>query len=291
MVGRAVVPAAGLGTRMLTATKETPKEMLPLFSVGVNGGVCVKPTLQIIFEQLFDVGVSEFCFIVGREKRSIEDHFSIDSGFIEYLSKVGKLDFASLLNDFYEKLRKSTIYFITQHYPLGFGDAVYRAKAFTSEKPFFVHAGDDVILSRGNMHLKRLINAFNELNASAVFLVDRVDDPRRYGVIEGVEVSEGVYEVKYIVEKPSKPPSNIAVVAVYIFDKRIYEGIDYAREHARGEVQLTDAIAYLVENYGGVYAVELKPDECRLDVGTPQSYWHALKKSYEYAVKGGEIEG
>jgi len=187
VVGRAVVPAAGLGTRMLTA----PKEMLPLFSVGVNGGICVKPTLQIIFEQLFDVGVSEFCFIVGREKRSIEDHFSIDSGFIEYLSKVGKLDFASLLNDFYEKLRKSTIYFITQHYPLGFGDAVYRAKAFIGEKPFFVHAGDDVILSRGNMYLKRLINTFNELNAFAVFLVDRVDDPRRYGVIEGVRDFRG----------------------------------------------------------------------------------------------------
>jgi len=85
----------------------------------------------------------------------------------------------SLLNDFYERLRKSTICFITQHYPLGFGDAVYRAKAFTDEKPFFVHAGGDVILSRGNMHLKRLINTFNELNASAVFLVDRVDDSKK----------------------------------------------------------------------------------------------------------------
>jgi UTP--glucose-1-phosphate uridylyltransferase len=276
MIRKVVIPSAGLGTRLLPATKEQPKEMLPIFVKGIDGELCLKPLLQIVFENLYYVGFREFGFITGREKRSVEDFFTTDSTFIEALKNGNKFRTAKEMDSFYEKIDKSNIAFINQPKPKGFGDAVYRAKWFTANEPFIVHAGDDLIISKKNQYLLNLIDVFEKYEATAVFCVERVRDPRKYGVVIGDKVARNLYRVRRVIEKPSKPPSNIAVVAVYAFNSEIYQAIAETPLDAGGEVQLTSAIQKLVDQKHSVYAVELGLEEKRLDIGTPQSYSKAI---------------
>jgi len=278
MIKKVVIPAAGLGVRLLPATKEQPKEMLPFFAKGVSGQLCLKPLLQITFEKLYEAGFREFCFIVGRGKRSIEDHFTVDNNFIEQLKNINKFDFAKELHQFYEKIRNSNIIFINQPEPLGFGNAVYHAKLFTGKEEFLVHAGDDLIVSKNNDHLNRLINVFEKYNADAAFCVERVRNPTKYGVITGKQIDRNVYKVEKMFEKPSVPPSNIAAVAIYIFKDKIYEVIPKIPRGANNEIQLTDAIQQLINEKRDVYAVQLNQNEKRIDIGTPESYWTALNE-------------
>lgn len=277
---KTVIPAAGIGTRLLPITKEMPKEMLPLFAKNAKGKVCMKPVLQAIFEQLYDFGFREFCFVVGRGKRAIEDHFTPNHSFVNYLQ--GRIDpnLTEELEDFYEKIRRSTTIFINQPDPKGFGDAVLKARPFTGDSPFLVHAGDDLIFSKNRGHLKRLINAFKSFDAEATLLVERVEDPRRYGVVVGERVKPGIYKVWEVVEKPVTPPSKMATVAVYCFNPKIYSAILEIQPDENNEVQLTDAIQGLINRGGDVYAVELRGDEKRIDIGTPNSYWRALTATY-----------
>ena len=157
MLKKAVIPAAGLGTRLLPITKELPKEMLPIVALMKNGQPCLKPMLQAIFEQLYEVGFREFAFIVGRGKRAIEDHFSPDEDFIRYLKNKNKKDIAQELQEFYNKINDSNLVFINQPKPKGFGDAVARASLFTGNEKFLMQAGDDLIISKNSNHLKREI--------------------------------------------------------------------------------------------------------------------------------------
>ena len=283
MVDRAVITAAGLGTRLLTATKELPKEMLPVFH-RVNDTLYVKPTLQIIFEYLYDAGIREFIFIVSRGKRAIEDHFNADWDLYEYLKSRGKTELAGLLKDFYMKIEDSLIVFINQYRPLGFGDAVLRAEPLIKTGPFLLHAGDDLVVSRGNDHIDRLRKVYDEYDCDAVFLVEEVPDPRNYGVITGRMVSDDVIRVENIVEKPKVPPSNLAIVAIYIFNESIFRALKSTPLSPAGELYLSDAIKRLVMDGYKVYAVKLRDNEFRLDVGTPENYWMALKYTY-----GGEL--
>mgnify|MGYP001093012355 CR=1 FL=1 len=276
---KVVIPAAGFGTRLLTATKEMPKEMLPVFSKDANGGLRLKPALEVIFEELHNFGIRDFCFVVGRTKRAVEDHFTPDLGFLEFLSKKNKDDLAGELNAFYKKIADSNIIFVNQPEPRGFGDAVYRAKAFTSNESFLVHAGDDIILAEDSLHLQKLVELFEETHADAAFLVQKVEDPRKYGVITGVELKPGIHEVTDIVEKPEKPPSNIATVGVYVFTSKIYQAIEKAAPDEAGELQLTDAIKNLLLEGKPVYAIELLTNRKRIDIGTPASYWDALRET------------
>lgn len=275
-IRKAVIPAAGLGTRLLPVTKEFPKEMLPVF-LKQNDEVCLKPMLQAVFEQLYDFGFREFGFVVGRGKRAVEDHFTIDEDFVDYLKKNNKVRLAEELRDFYEKISNSTIVFINQPKPKGFGDAVYKAKLFTSDEPFLVHAGDNLILSPRNDHLERLMKTFDDYKADAVFLVEEVEDPQRYGVIIGKEIKPNMFEVKKAFEKPRKPPSNLAIIAVYIFKPTIYEAISKINPDVSGEIQLTDAIALLLKWECKVYALKIEEYERRIDIGSPETYLQALK--------------
>lgn len=276
MIKKVVIPVAGLGTRLLPATKEQPKEMLPIFSRSSHGGICLKPLLQIIFEKLHSVGFREFCFIVGRGKRSIEDHFTLDSNFLDLLKKRNKLDVLEELSLFYDRVRSSTIHFVNQPEPRGFGDAVSHARLFTNNEPFVVHAGDDLILSKNNNHLKKLAHVFAEYKTDAVLCLERMEDPTKYGVVIANEVEERVHHIQKVMEKPFCPPSNLAIVAIYIFRPAIYDAISKTTPDEDGEVQLTDAIQNLIEGNFSVYGVELDQDERRLDVGTPESYWQTL---------------
>jgi len=284
-VKKAVITAGGLGTRLLPASKEIPKEMLPLFSLN-EGAIGLKPTIHIVFESLFNIGIREFCFIVGRGKRVIEDYFVPDVGFLELLQSRGLSERAKDLGKFHSMVLQSRIFFINQPIPRGFGDAVLRGEPFVGDKPFLLHAGDDVVLSRGYAHLKRLIKVFEEYDADGAVLVEEVEDPRAYGVVLGKVVDDygSVLRLTEIVEKPEKPPSNIAIVAIYAFKPKIFNYIRRVEPDDKGEVQLTQAIKLMIEDGGEVYGVKLGPGEKRLDVGTPQTYWRALHESYRWTL-------
>ena len=151
-IRKAVITAAGSGSRLLPFSKETPKEMLPYCARARDGRLILKPILEVVYESLHDHGYRKFCFVVGRGKRSIEDYFLIDDS--------AKYSTNSDLQDFYKKIRSSHIMYVQQSSPRGFGDAVLKAKLFAGKDSFLLHAGDDVILSPGNDHIQRLEAAF-----------------------------------------------------------------------------------------------------------------------------------
>ena len=278
MIKKAVIPAAGRGTRMLPATKETPKEMLPIFGAGMNGGVCVKSLLQLIFEQLYETDVREFCFIVGKGKESIINHFTSDGDILESLNSKGNSDIAQELAGFYEKLQAVSVNFVSQPEAKGFGDAVLRAEPFVNES-FMVHAGDSLILSKENRHLKRMTEVHDKYQCDATFLVQEVEDARPFGIIEGTEIERGVISVTKVLEKPKYPTSNLAITALYVFTPEIFSALKSVSEGVGGELQLTDGIQKLIEKGSKVLAVKLDSDEYWLDIGTPYSFWEALKRS------------
>lgn len=283
MIRKAVIPAAGLGTRLLPTTKETPKEMLPIFAELGGGRMCLKPLLQAIFEQLYDVGIREFYFVVGRGKRAIEDHFTPDSGFLDLLKKRGKDEAIDALEALYDKVRGSTIVFVNQPKPAGFGDAVLKAKPLI-EEGFLVYAGDTYIISPENDYLSRLTTAYEAKKAQAAFVVKEVENPKRFGVIEVKGQNGGVFEVLRAVEKPERPPTNLAIMPVYVFDPVIFEALEEVKPGREGELQLTDGIQRLIESGRDVVAVKLSPHDVWLDVGTPKAFWDALRLSYQHCT-------
>ncbi len=282
---QAVIPAAGMGTRLLSATKEQPKEMLPVFASSEGRVACVKPLLQLIFEQLFEFGVREFFFIVGRGKRAIEDHFTPDRGFIKSLQSSGSSSQAAQLLGFYEKIEASAIVWLNQPEPRGFGDAVLRAEPHVGDGPFFVHAGDTYIISKRRNILTRLEAEHTENSADATLAVQTVRDPRQYGVVESYLTKRGLLEVASVIEKPARPRSRLAIMPLYVFNKSIFHALRTTTPDKKGEIQLTDGIQNLVKAGRRVQAVKLRLDDVRLDIGTPENYWEALRLSYRHAFR------
>lgn len=282
---KAVIPAAGTGTRLLPTTKEQPKELLPVFSKSISGDRLVKPILQLIFEQLFDYGIREFYFIGGRNKRMIEDHFSIDYNFIDRLNRENKSFYAKEMSNFYEKLSASYISWINQPMPKGFGHAVLLAKSLVGNEPFLVHAGDTLILSKTRRYIDDLIKTHDRSKSLSTFLVCRVKNPERYGVITGRQDHKGVINIKSIIEKPSRPKSNLAIMPVYVFDSSIFNALAHTEPGLNNEIQLTDGISKLLElNKNKLIAIKMNNDDLFVDVGNPETYWQALKITYKASV-------
>lgn len=279
---KVIIPAAGIGTRLLPATKEQPKEMLPIFAKASNGQVCLKPLLQTVFEQLYDLGFRDFYFIIGREKRAIEDHFTPEFDYVTMLKGKGKNVTADELKNFYRKIEGSSIVWVNQPEPKGFGDAVLRAAAFAGSESVLVHAGDTYILSDGAHHLKALLKAHKELGADATLTLQEVEDPRQYGVAE-VEELGGGYKVKRVVEKPEEPATNLALMPVYAFRPIIFRALRETKPGKGGEIQLTDGIQKLIDWGLKVHATKLGPSDVRFDIGTIETYWKALELSYRHA--------
>jgi UTP--glucose-1-phosphate uridylyltransferase len=285
MIRKVVVPAAGTGTRLFPATKEQPKEMLPIFSQTSSGNVSVKPMVQVAFEQLYDAGLREFCYVVGRGKRSIEDHFTADGNCVRTLQGTGRDDQVVDLEVFREKLRTSTITWVNQYEPKGFGNAVLMAQPFVQNERCIVHAGDSCIISKDMDHIKRLLDAYDRLCADAAFIVLEIENPQEYGIIEGSEVETGVFKVSSAVEKPENPQTNMAIIAIYAFSPVIFEALKKTQPGRDGEIQLTDAIQKLVDWGSNVYAVKLGRDNTHLDIGSPKRYWAALSLSYQHSCR------
>ncbi|MCS7110531.1 MAG: sugar phosphate nucleotidyltransferase [Candidatus Caldarchaeum sp.] len=284
MVEKVVITAAGLGTRLLPTTKELPKEMLPIYVRGINGMPVLKPLLQALYEQLYEYGFREFCFVVGRGKRAIEDHFTPDWDFVEKLQKKGKSSTVSDLEKFYEMLENSVIVWVSQPSPKGFGDAVRAARHFVGEDNFLLCAGDTYIISEDNGFLRRLLSAGPADGLGAALLVQQVEDPRQYGVVVAEPINQNLLTVSKVVEKPKQPPSSLAIMPFYVFTSGIMGMLDDVTIGVGGELQLTDGIQKLLDAGGAVTAVKLLDRELRLDIGTPETYLHALTASYRYAA-------
>jgi UTP--glucose-1-phosphate uridylyltransferase len=263
--------------------------MLPVFAKE-GGALCIKPLVQLVFEQLFDFGIREFCFVVGRGKRTIEDHFSPDAEYLKRLSIPAKRAsessrpaIASALEKFYRRIDKASIMWVNQPFPLGFGHAVLQAKVFAGKDPFLVHAGDSYVYCSGFGHLRRLLSSF-EKDAECSLVFRKVADPRQYGVVTG-NSTRGLFVIDGIVEKPKAPKSNLAVIPVYIFRHSIFDAIEGAGRGVGGEVQLTDGIRSLIRRGTRVNGVELNPQESLIDIGTPATYWEGLGISYRDAMR------
>jgi len=272
-----VITAAGTGTRLLPLTKETPKEMLPIYVKSrITAKPVLKPILHLIFDSVYDSGIRDFCFVVGRGKRSIEDHFLV--------SKIEKKELAKVpeMKVFFSKLNKINATYVQQPSPKGFGDAVLRSKSFVGNDNFLLHAGDDAILSRKNDHLQRLEKTFFKHKADIALLVTRTKDPSSYGVIQGQEIEKNIISVKSFEEKPKRPKSNLATIGIYLFKPNIFEVLKKIKPDAKGEIQLADALKKMIKTDYKTVAVELKKDERRVDVGTPESYVECLKESYHF---------
>jgi UTP--glucose-1-phosphate uridylyltransferase len=282
MVDTAVIPVAGLGTRLLTLTKDNPKEMVPIFSKAFNE-ITLRPLIEHIFLQLFDAGIRNFYFIVGKKKRSIEDHFTPDRDYKNYLKK-GDTNYHNLLEDFYKKIEKSNIVWINQKSPRGFGAAILNAKEIVGSKPFIVHAGDAYV--RGNSkHIQKLINEYESNNSDIIFYLKHVNNPKPYGIADISNKISNIYHVKNVEEKPENPKSQNAIMPIYIFDHKIFDVLSKTKQGVGKEIQLTDAIQNIIKSKKKVHAIKFsKADDC-IDIGTPENYFHAISISYEDSKK------
>ena len=275
---KVVITAAGKGTRLLPFTKEMPKEMMPIFSSMFTKKKVVLPLLQYIYEQLYSMNFRDYCFVVGREKRSIEDHFTPHETYLKELSG----DYKKLITKFYQKLENSHLVWVNQNRPLGFGDAVRRAERYVGNEDFIVHAGDVTILSKSKHPISRLIEtAKRNPDAKAILLCKKIKDFKRYGVPTIEKVSNNLFTVREVVEKPDKPKSDFGILPLYYFKADIFSSVKKIKPGKGKEFQLTDGIQNLIKEKQKVLAITLNKNEEEIDVGTVESY----KKSQEITFR------
>lgn len=273
-ITKAVIPAAGLGTRFLPATKAVPKEMLPIVDT---------PTLQYIIEEASASGIEDILIITGRGKRAIEDHFDKSYELENELKRAGKLDFIEQIEPISSL---ANIHYVRQKEALGLGHAIYCAKSFVGNDPFAVLLGDDIVHAETPC-LKQMIDVYDQYSCS-VLGVQEVEksDISKYGIIKPEAVSERVYKVLDMVEKPKAEvaPSNIAVLGRYIINPEIFECLENVKPGAGGEIQLTDALSMLAAKQP-VYAYNFVGT--RYDVGNKMGF---LKATVEQALRRDDIK-
>lgn len=273
-VKKAVIPAAGLGTRFLPATKAQPKEMLPIVD---------KPTIQYIIEEAVASGIEEILIITGRNKRAIEDHFD-KSVELEMDLKNKKKD--ELLGIVEQISNMANIYYIRQKEPRGLGHAVLCAKTFVGNEPFAVMLGDDVVDSEVPC-LKQLIDVYNEYKTT-VLGVQEVNrqDVNKYGIVANKFIEDRIHKVKDLIEKPKveDAPSNIAILGRYIITPQIFDILENTTPGAGGEIQLTDALKELLKSEA-MYAYNFMGR--RYDVGDKLGF---LQATVEFALKREDLK-
>jgi UTP--glucose-1-phosphate uridylyltransferase len=264
-VRKAVLPVAGMGTRLLPATKSQPKEMLP---------VGYKPVVQYVVEEMLQEGVDRFLFVTGRKKRSIEDHFDDDPELEARLSgrEIDEPDYAA---------RGVSFFYVRQRRPAGNADAVRLAAQFVGQESFVVGFGDTIVHSPHRPGVVgRLIDAHERHGAAATIGVWEVErsETCKYGVVRPAGAAEEEFAIADIVEKPrpEEAPSCLAVAARYVFTPEIFAAIEAVQPGVGGELWLTDAIRVLLARGHAVRCVRLRPDERRYDIGTPLTYYRAF---------------
>lgn len=269
---KAVIPAAGLGTRFLPATKAQPKEMLPVYN---------KPTIQYVVEEAVASGIDDILIITGKGKRSIEDHF--DRSFeLEYsLRNCGKMDYLVEVEAISEM---ADIYYVRQKQQKGLGDAILCAEKHIDGQPFAVLLGDTITQS-STPCTRQLLDIHEKYDASSI-AIERVprDKIERYGIIKGQQVEDVVYKIEDMVEKPrpEDAPSDLAITGRYVLDSEIFDHLDDIPPGVGGEIQLTDAMRRLDNIYGHIF------DGKMYDIGNNVEW---LKSSLEIALQDPEVNG
>ena len=272
-VKKAIIPAAGLGTRFLPATKAQPKEMLPIVD---------KPTIQYIIEEAVASGIEEILIITGRNKRAIEDHFDKSIELEDQLEAKGKQELLTMVKDI---SNMADIYYIRQKEPKGLGHAINCARTFVGNEPFAVMLGDDVVDSNTPC-LKQLIDCYSEYKTSILGVQEvAAKEVDKYGIVKGIHIEDRVFKVKDLVEKPTveESPSNIAILGRYIITPKIFDILDQTKPGKSGEIQLTDALKSLIKKEA-MYAYHF--DGRRYDVGDKLGF---LEATVEFALKKEEL--
>jgi UTP--glucose-1-phosphate uridylyltransferase len=275
-VRKAIIPAAGLGTRFLPATKAQPKEMLPIVD---------KPTIQYIIEEAVASGIEDIIIVTGRGKRAIEDHFDKSYELEETLAKKGKYE---QLEEVQGISKLANIHYIRQKEPLGLGHAISCASRFIGDEPFAVLLGDDIVHSPEKPCLKQLIDVYERYNSSVIGVQEVPQkDVSKYGVISinQNEIDDGVFHINDLVEKPKmeEAPSNYAIMGRYVLRPEIFEILENQTPGAGNEIQLTDAIKKLNE-LQMVVGYEFEGE--RHDVGDKFGF---IKATVEFALERGDL--
>lgn len=273
-VRKAIIPAAGLGTRFLPATKAQPKEMLPIVD---------KPTIQYIVEEAIESGIEDIIIVTGRNKRAIEDHFDKSYELEDELSKQGKHELLNIVQDISNLV---DIHYIRQKEPRGLGHAILCAKSFIGNEPFAVLLGDDIVDAQVPC-LKQLIEIFNEYKTSVLGVqkVPKQDVPN-YGIVDCRPVDDRVFKVKDLVEKPDieSSPSDVAILGRYIITPEIFNLLEVTIPGKGGEIQLTDALKKLI-GIEAMYAYDFIGK--RYDVGNRLGF---LQATVEFALKRDDLK-
>ncbi|MCX8117755.1 MAG: UTP--glucose-1-phosphate uridylyltransferase GalU [Desulfobacterota bacterium] len=272
-VKKAVIPAAGLGTRFLPATKVVPKELLPIVD---------KPSIQYIMEEVASAGIEGVILITGREKGSIEDHFDTSVELENHLAKKGRADLLKIVRDIADMV---TLVSVRQKEPLGLGHAILCAKRVVGHEPFAVLLGDDLI-DAPTPCIRQMMEIYQDLDGALV-AVQKVprSETHLYGIIKGKKVRDRLYAVEEMVEKPERgtAPSNLAIIGRYILPPQIFEILERVKPDRRGEIQLTDGLKELSKEVP-VYGYEFFGD--RYDAGDK---WGYLQANLSYGLKHPEI--
>ncbi|HDZ5972108.1 TPA: UTP--glucose-1-phosphate uridylyltransferase GalU [Staphylococcus aureus] len=268
-IKKAIIPAAGLGTRFLPATKAMPKEMLPILD---------KPTIQYIVEEAARAGIEDIIIVTGRHKRAIEDHFDSQKELEMVLKEKGK---SELLEIVQYSTELANIFYVRQKEQKGLGHAISSARQFIGNEPFAVLLGDDIVESEVPA-VKQLIDVYEETGHSVIGVQEVPEaDTHRYGIIDPLTKNGRQYEVKKFVEKPAQgtAPSNLAIMGRYVLTPEIFDYLKTQKEGAGNEIQLTDAIERM-NNDNQVYAYDFEGE--RYDVGEKLGF---VKTTIEYALK------
>ncbi len=273
-IRKAIIPAAGLGTRFLPATKAMPKEMLPIVD---------KPVIQYIVEEAVESGIEDIIIVTGKGKRAIEDHFDRAWELEESLKQKGKLE---ELNEVIKSSQLANIHYIRQKEPKGLGHAIWSARTFIGNEPFAVLLGDNVILAK-KPGLQQMMEKY-QIYGKSVVGVQSVETKEisRYGIVDGLKIEERLYQVKGLVEKPKieDAPSNLAILGRYILTPNIFKQLENAKPSVGNEIQLTDAIMNLTKEEE-VFAYQFA-GIC-FDVGEKMSF---LKTNLEFALQRDDLK-
>ena len=282
IVKKAVIPAAGFGTRFLPATKVVPKELLPIVD---------KPTIQYIMEEVAAAGIEEVILITGREKGSIEDHFDTSTELENYLKKKGLKDLLRMVQDIAEMV---TLVSVRQKEPLGLGHAILCAKKVVGKEAFAVLLGDDLIDAKTPC-IKQMIDVYKKLGSSlrhspgthALIAIQKVpkEETHLYGIMKGKKVDDRIYRIEEMVEKPEKgtAPSNLAIIGRYILPSQIFDMLEKTSPDGKGEIQLTDGLRALSQR-APIFGYEFLGD--RYDAGDKLGY---LQANISYGLKHPEL--
>jgi len=231
--------------------------------------------IQLVFESLYSHGLRNYCFVVGRRRRAVEDFFTEDRPLLDVLSKTNN-GVADQMKDFFQKLSSSGLSFVRQPQPLGFGDAILKARHFAGNDDFLLHAGDDVILSEGNDHLRRLESGFRNHGAVMACLLGQGEEPRLYGAVTGEDMGDECVMIDSVEEKPTHPKSITSVIAVYAFKPIVFDYLQDAKSKVRSEKELEFAVRQMLADGLPFVGVKLSKVERRVDIGSPLSYLAAM---------------